>query len=158
MKLNKRTQDGLPIGFQAVRHAVSWGPKMSLERPKGMSILLSAPSALFEADTFVQGSRKRLEKVVESISFHFTFNAGRDFNPTLEWQSFAADDAPQTDNVNDYTSANGLKLPLGEVLLGLENGALSSAVSSSDRSVKPMACSYAGNSVSWSSFDCSILY
>jgi hypothetical protein len=114
-----------------------------------MHILTSVPDKPFEADTFVQGSRQRLLKVVESIAHHFTFNAGRDFNPSSEWQAFAAERAPQSDSVKDFTAWKGLNCPLANLLLGLECSTLSSSASGEPAIKKPMARTIAGNSVAW---------
>jgi len=111
-----------------------------------MHILTSLPNDLFQADVFIQGSRKRLDKVIELIAFHLDFNAGRDFNPSDEWRAFA-ELAPKTDNVNDYLSWKGLHCPLAEVLLGYEKCA--SSYSSSIESRIPMVHTIAGNSVAW---------
>jgi hypothetical protein len=140
---------GRLVGFQAVKTLVSWQPKISVLRPKGMHILTKFPVGLFEPDIFIQGSRQRLLKLLESIKVHFSFKGGRDFNPSSEWESFASTEAPLTDSVNDFVRTKGLHCPLGEILLGKEVLSVSSPIvlSSSTKADLPV-CSTA-NSVAW---------
>jgi hypothetical protein len=142
-----RTIDGILIGYQVVRTRVSWFPKASLQRDKGMHILKSQPSQLFEADTFISGSRKRLEKVVESVKENFKFNAGRDFNPCIEWENFALIEAPKSDDVNDYTKVKGLHCPLASYLLGYEEFINSSTAKICSDEEKYMPCAETGNQI-----------
>jgi len=109
-----------------------------------MHILQGQPCGPFQADTFVCGSRKRLEKLVESVTYNFKFNAGREFNPSTEWILFADKFAPQTDNVNDFTAKHGLHCPLAEYLLGYETTESSQNTVDINRKEKYIACCETG--------------
>ena len=140
---------GILVGFQAAKTMVSWQPKISVFRPKGMHILTSFPVEPFEPDIFIQGSRQRLMKLVTSIRTNFSFKAGRDYNPTSEWDLFASDCAPLTDSANEFVTTKGLHCPLGKILLGSEDLTHCTPVALSSSAENSLPVCRTGNSVAW---------
>jgi hypothetical protein len=79
----------------------------------GMTILTSLPAQSPQPYEFAQGSREILDSVVLKIRQEF-----QQCHPTVvqEWVDWATNNAPLSDNVNEYLLANPLHIPLGNVL------------------------------------------
>jgi len=146
-----RTEVGRIVGLQPVLTQVRWYSKLTEKRPAGLFLLTSLPSKPFTAQPFVHGSYSRLQKAITSVNTTFPDTALSTTSVRNEWAAFCLN-APESDDVNEYTRAKGLKCPLGEVLLGLEDlsGLADPNPLSRSFAASKMLTSLAGDSVHWS--------
>jgi hypothetical protein len=111
------------FGFKCQDVSVKWFPEATESEPAGMYLLQRLPTGILKAESFVEGSRKELERVVSRIQSHYApTKHGVGALPDVgnmchgdpivaEWFDFAANIAPLTDDVDEYCQHEPLYIP-----------------------------------------------
>jgi hypothetical protein len=150
LPLDRRSPDGILLGYQAYKKGVFWAPAAKLDRPvRGMYILKSLPTDLFVMQNFCAGSRERLVAVADSVSAHFKPNDLRTHEPSTEWSNFLRL-APQSNKVNEFTAHKPPHIPFASILLGFETVAdAGSSVAPGGSAMSAPLIAFAGENIKW---------
>jgi hypothetical protein len=80
-------------------------------------ILTDYPSGKLKPQPFVQGSRKEMEEVARLVRRKF----GKDFPGVVrDWEEFL-NEAPQSDNAEEYVEAYPLYIPFKKLLFNIDD-------------------------------------
>lgn len=112
--------DGM-LGFKTVRGIVKNQPEaVPPNLPEGMFLLRGVPprGTALQPAPFVEGSRQKLERVVEEIAKQYSTHLPE---VLAEWIHFRDHLAPQNDNANDFLATKGMYIPLYNELFGLQD-------------------------------------
>ena len=98
------------MGYRPIKSLVQL-----MENQEG--ILTDYPSGKIYPQQFVQGSRQELEAVAHLVKRKL----GKDFPGVVpEWEAFL-NEAPQSDDVDEYVKHNPLYIPFKKELFGMES-------------------------------------